>query len=94
MEQPVYYWDPVIAPSGMTFYKGGMFAHWHGSALIGGLASQSLVRLTLENGRVTGEARYLQGIGRVRDVDVAQDGAVMILTDAQNGALIRVTTAE
>lgn len=94
MEQPVYYWDPVIAPSGMTFYKGGTFAHWHGSALIGGLASQSLVRLTLENGRVTGEARYLQGIGRIRDVEVAQDGAVMILTDAQNGALIRVTTAE
>lgn len=91
MEQPVYYWDPVIAPSGMVFYDGGMFPDWQGSALIGGLRSQALVRLEIEGGRVTGEARYAQGIGRVRDVDVAPDGAVMILTDASNGALIRLT---
>jgi glucose/arabinose dehydrogenase len=62
--------------------------------LIGGLVGQALVRLTLDGQRVTGEARYLQGQWRVRDVDVAQDGAVMILTDDANGTLIRVTPAE
>ncbi len=88
VEQPVYYWDPVIAPSGLVFYDGEMFPEWQGDALIGGLASQSLVRLTLEGERVTGESRYLQGEGRVRDVDVArQDGAIMLLVD---DALVRV----
>ena len=91
MEQPVYYWDPVIAPSGMAFYDGRLFPDWRGSVLIGGLASQALVRLELEDGRVTGEARYLQGLGRIRDVAVASDGAVMVLTDSGNGALIRLT---
>ncbi len=93
MEQPVYYWDPVIAPSGMAFYDGNMFPDWRGSVLVGGLAGQALVRLTLKDNRVTGEARYLQGVARIRDVAVARDGAVMILTDAQNGALIRITPA-
>ncbi len=94
MEQPLYYWDPVIAPSGMAFYDGDMFPDWQGSLLIGGLASQALVRLELDGDKVTGEARYLQGMDRVRDVDVAADGAVMILTDARRGALIRLTPAE
>jgi len=91
MEQPIYYWDPVIAPSGMAFYDGGMFPDWQGDLLIGGLAGQALVRLTLEEGRVTGEARYLQGMARIRDVDVAEDGAITVLTDSRNGALIRLT---
>ena len=91
MEQPVYYWDPVIGPSGMAFYDGAMFPQWRGSALIGGLAAPSLVRLTLENNRVTGEARYLTGLGRIRDVAVARDGAILLLTDASSGQLIRVT---
>ena len=94
MEQPLYYWDPVIAPSGMAFYDGAMFPDWQGSVLIGALVGQALVRLELDGTQVTGEARYLQGQGRVRDVDVAQDGAVMILTDADNGALIRLTPAD
>ena len=92
MEQPVYYWDPVIAPSGMAFYEGAMFPDWAGSVLIGAMqAGGGLVRLTLDGDRVSGEARYLNGIGRVRDVAVAPDGAVMLLTDAENGALIRVS---
>ena len=92
MEQPVYYWDPVIAPAGMVFYDGAMFPSFKGDALIGGLASQALVRLKLKDGKVAGEARYLEGRSRVRDVDVdAKDGAIMILTDAKNGALMRVT---
>lgn len=93
MEQPIYYWDPVIAPGGMTFYQGEMFAHWKDSLLIGGLASQALVRLSLQDGRVTGEARYFVGRDRIRDVAVAQDGAVMVLTDAENGQMIRLTPA-
>lgn len=91
MEQPVYYWDPVIAPSGMAFYDGALFPDWQGDALIGGLAGQALVRLRIADGRVTGEARHLQGLARIRDVAVARDGAVMILTDGDNGALIRLT---
>ncbi len=91
MEQPVYYWDPVIAPSGLVFYDGAMFPDWQGSALIGGLGAQSLVRLELTGDRVTGEARYFEGEDRIRDIAVAPDGAVMILTDSDNGALIRVT---
>lgn len=58
-----------------------------------GLASQALVRLKLAGGRVVGEARYLQGQGRIRDVAVARDGAIMVLTDAPDGALVRVTPA-
>ncbi len=91
MEQPVYFWDPVIGPSGMAFYDGAMFPQWRGSALIGGLAAPSLVRLTIENGRVTGEARYLRNLGRIRDVAVARDGAIMLITDESSGKLIRVT---
>lgn len=94
MEQPVYFWDPVIAPAGMAFYHGELFSEWQGDLLIGGLASKALVRLTLAHGRVTGEARYLQGMGRIRDVDIATDGAIMVLIDDRNGALIRVTPGQ
>ncbi len=78
----------------MAFYRGGMFPGWNGSALIGGLGGQALVRLVIEDGRVSGEARYLQGLARIRDVAVARDGAVMILTDDENGELIRLTPGQ
>ncbi|MDO5706825.1 MAG: PQQ-dependent sugar dehydrogenase, partial [Paracoccus sp. (in: a-proteobacteria)] len=91
MQQPVYYWDPSPAISGMAFYDGEMFPDWRGSALIGGMRSGDLIRLTIDGERVTGEARHLQGIGRVREVEVAADGALMIITDHENGQLIRVT---
>ncbi|WP_319529712.1 PQQ-dependent sugar dehydrogenase [uncultured Cohaesibacter sp.] len=92
MEQPVYYWDPVIAPSGMVFYEGELFPEWRGDVLIGGLASRALVRLKLDGERVVGEARYIEGSGRIRDVDVdATDGSIIVLTDAGNGALVRLT---
>lgn len=94
-EQPVYYWDPVIAPGGMTFYDGEMFPDWQGDALIAGLKAGAIVRLDIADGRVTGEARHLQDLGqRVRDVAVAQDGAIMILTDESKGQMIRVTPGE
>ncbi|WP_295046883.1 PQQ-dependent sugar dehydrogenase [uncultured Paracoccus sp.] len=92
-EQPVYYWDPVIAPGHMTFYDGAMFPDWQGDILIAGLKG-TLVRLELDGDRVSGEARYLDGIGRIREVAVASDGALMLLTDEDNGQLIRVTPAE
>ncbi|CAM3425219.1 PQQ-dependent sugar dehydrogenase [Paracoccus nototheniae] len=90
-EQPVYYWDPSPAISGMAFYDGEMFPDWQGDALIGALRGSSVIRLTMEDGRVTGEARLLEGIGRVREVEVAQDGALVLITDEENGQLIRVT---
>lgn len=89
-EQPVYYWDPVIAPGGMAFYDGAMFPEWQGQALISGLQAEALVRLKIEGDRVTGEARHLEGVGRVRDVAVdAGDGAVMMVLD--DGRLMRVS---
>jgi glucose/arabinose dehydrogenase len=94
MEQPVYYWDPVIAPSGMTFYTGDAFPGWKGSILVGGLASQALVRLTLRDGRVASEERYLGELGqRIRDVKQGVDGLVYVITDAGTGKLLRLRPA-
>lgn len=94
MEQPVYYWDPVIAPGDMAFYTGERFDGWQDSLVIASLAPGGLARVTLEDGRVTGEARYLEDLGRVRDVDQGPDGALWVLTDKGNGALIRVVPKE
>jgi aldose sugar dehydrogenase len=94
MEQPVYYWDPVIAPSGMAFYTGDAFPGWQGSLLIGSLRPGLLVRLTMEDGRVTGEARYLADLDeRIRDVRQGPDGLVYLLTDNRAGRLLRVLPA-
>ena len=69
MEQPIYYWDPVIAPSDMTFYTGDAFPEWKGSILIGSMQPGLLVRLTLQGGGVTSEERYLGDLNeRIRDV--------------------------
>ena len=91
MEQPVYYWDPVIAPSGMTFYTGDRYPGWKGSAFVGGMGSRALVRLTIENGRVTREERYLGDLGaRIRDVQQGPDGLLYLVTDDANGRVLRV----
>jgi aldose sugar dehydrogenase len=89
--EPVYYWDPVIAPGGMTFYQGEMFEDWQGDILIGGLVSGGLVRLEMESDRVSGEERLVTDLGRVRDVAVDRDGAVLAITDFADGALWRIT---
>ncbi len=89
--EPRYYWDPVIAPGDMTFYQGDMFPQWQGNALIGGLVAGAIVRLELDGDTVVAEERLLEGIGRVRDVDVDHDGSILILTDYEDGELIRVT---
>ncbi|WP_110656720.1 PQQ-dependent sugar dehydrogenase [Salinicola halimionae] len=90
MEQPIYYWDPVIAPGDMTFYQGERFPGWQGNLIIASLSPGGLVRLTLDGERVTGEQRLVQNLGRVRDVAESGDGALWVLTDSRNGALIRI----
>jgi glucose/arabinose dehydrogenase len=91
IEQPVYYWDPVIAPSGAQFYTGDLFPAWRGSLFVGGLASQRLVRLVVEDGRVTGEEHLLTDRGaRIRDVRQGPDGALYVVTDDENGELWRI----
>ena len=91
-EQPVYYWDPVIAPSGMAFYQADLFPALKGSALIGSLREQHVDRLVLKDGKVVGEERLFTDIGgRVRDVAVGPDGAIYVLTDEDDGKLIKVT---
>jgi glucose/arabinose dehydrogenase len=91
MEQPIYYWDPVIAPSGMAFYDAGPFPAWKGSLFVGGLASEHLARLTLKGDRVTGEEWLLKDLGeRIRDVVVGPDGAVYVLTDNPQGRVLKL----
>jgi glucose/arabinose dehydrogenase len=87
-EQPIYYWDPVIAPSGAQFYTGDAFPAWRGSLFIGSLKERRLVRLTLENDRVTGEEHLLaERRHRIRDVREGADGALYIVTDESDGEL-------
>jgi len=94
MEQPVYYWDPVIAPSGMAFYTGDAFPAWKGNVLVGSMQPGGLVRLVLENGRVVREERYLGDLGeRIRDVVQGPDGLLYLLTDSAEGRVLRVRPA-
>ena len=91
MEQPVYYWDPVIAPSGMTFYTGDAIPGWKGSILIGSLTPGGLVRLELSGERVVKEERYLADLReRFRDVQQGPDGLVYVVTDSPNGRVLRI----
>ncbi|MES2034625.1 MAG: PQQ-dependent sugar dehydrogenase [Pseudomonadota bacterium] len=91
MEQPVYYWDPVIAPSGMAFYDAALFPAWKGSLFVGGLVDKKLVRLTLDGDKVVGEEWLLQDQNeRIRDVRVGPDGAVYVLTDNAKGRVLKL----
>lgn len=78
---PRYYWDPVIAPGGMVIYDGDMFPAWRGDILAAGLVAQAVVRLDLAGDRVIAEERLAEGIGRVRDIAVDHDGAILFVTD-------------
>lgn len=92
MEQPVYYWKPSIATSGLALYTGDLFKGWKGNILAGGLAAGVVERLVLENGEVTAVEPLLADRGdRVRDVRQGPDGAVYVLTDDSNGKLLRLT---
>ena len=91
LEQPIHYWVPSIAPSGMAFYEGDRFPDWKGSLFVGALKFQLLARLELDGDKVVLEERLLQGQhGRIRDVRTGPDGFIYLLTDAVNGKLLRL----
>jgi glucose/arabinose dehydrogenase len=91
MEQPVYYWDPVIAPSGAVFYTGSAFPEWRGDLFVGSLKPGCLVRLRLDGDRVVLEERYLEALGeRIRDVRQGPDGLLYLLTDEPRGRIFRL----
>jgi glucose/arabinose dehydrogenase len=95
MEQPLKYWVPSIAPSGIAYYSGKLFPAWTGSLFTGALAGKMLVRLSLDGGKVTGEERLLQNLNeRIRDVRQGPDGALWLLTDSASGRILRVTPAK
>jgi glucose/arabinose dehydrogenase len=91
LAKPVIYWVPVIAPGNLMFYKGAMFPQWNGSAFASGLASEALIRITFDGkgGAQTAE-RWAMG-HRIRDVEVAPDGALWVIEDAKPGGLFRLT---
>ena len=89
-EDATRHWTPVISPSGMEFYEGDMFPNWKNNALIGGLTHHELVRLVFDGTRVTEEDR-LPLPARVRDVDTAPDGSIYVLTDQDNGNVLRLS---
>jgi glucose/arabinose dehydrogenase len=94
LEQPVYYWDPVISPGALTIYKGDLFPEWKGNFLIAGLSSKALIRLALKDDRVVGEERLLTDRGdRIREVVQGPEGAVYLLTDGGDGKLLKLTPA-
>jgi glucose/arabinose dehydrogenase len=94
MAQPLYYWVPSIAPSGMAFYTGGRFPRWKGNLFVGALRDQMLVRLVLKGEKVVTEERLLKGaLGRIRDVRAGPDGFLYLLTDERNGMLVRLEPA-
>jgi len=94
MEQPIKYWVPSIAPSGMAFYTADLFPQWKGNLFVGALAGQLLVRLELDGEQVTKEERLLTGLReRIRDVRQGPDGAIWLATDSAQGRILRVTLA-
>jgi len=94
MEQPLYYWVPSIAPSGMAFYDSDKFTNWRGNLFVGALKDEMLVRLELDGERVTREERLMKTlIGRIRDVRVGPDGYIYLLTDERRGVLARLEPA-
>ena len=91
MKQPVYYWDPSIAPSGFAYYEGGAFPSWKGSLFVGALKFELIVRLELEKNRVVSEERlFANRFGRIRDIREGPGGYLYFLTDENPGQLYRV----
>ncbi len=91
MEQPIYYWVPSIAPSGMAFYDRNKNSAWYGNLFVGGLAAQQLVRLEVNGETITKEERLLSEFGyRIRDVRAGPDGGLYVLTDSATGMLLKI----
>jgi glucose/arabinose dehydrogenase len=94
LTKPVIYWTPIIAPGNLMFYNGKMFPQWKGSALMGGMATMTLNRITFDGkGGAKPAERWSVG-HRIRDVEVAPDGALWMLEDAMGGGVFRVTPLE
>jgi len=94
LEQPVYYWDPVISPSGLAVYSGKSFPEWKGNLFVGSLSKKALVRLVVENDRVVGEEHLLTDREeRIREVVEGPDGALYLLTDDDDGKLLALGPA-
>lgn len=94
MEQPLYYWDPSIAPSGLTFYTGDRFPEWRGDLFVGSLKFGYLVRLDIADGMVIGEERLIEDLDRrIRDVRQGPDGNLYLLTDEGDGQILRLAPA-
>ena len=91
LTKPVIYWTPIIAPGNLMFYHGAMFPQWNGSALISGLASEAILRITLDGKGGAKPAERWEVRHRVRDVEVAPDGALWLLEDENPGGVFRVT---
>ena len=95
MEQPVIYWDPSIAPSGMAFYNKSAFADWQGDLLVGALKFTHLRRIEMEGDKPGEQHEYLKDRGeRIRDVEVGPDGLIYVLTDAPKGKLLQLSPAK
>lgn len=94
MEQPLVYWVPSIAPSGMVWYDGEAFPQWRGSLLVGALVDQEVRRIDLKDPQVLAQESLFSELGaRIRDVRVGRDGNLYLLTDGADGKLIRVSPA-
>jgi len=89
--EPIHRWDPEIAPSGLVFYDGDLFPAWQGDLFLGAPAAEALIRLVMNDGKVVGEERLIQGeLGHIRDVAVGPDGALYLLTDEPAGGVFRL----
>ena len=89
-EEPIHYWTPSIAPSGMVFYDGKLFPGWRGSLFVGALAGRQVVRLSIDDKSVRGEEKLLLNTLRFRDVEQGPDGALYLLTDEEDGKLLKL----
>lgn len=89
-EEPIHHWTPSIAPSGMVFYTGSKFPAWQGSLFVGTLAGRHLVRLKVDDRKIIGEEKLLGNTVRFRDVEQGPDGALYLLTDEENGAILKI----
>jgi glucose/arabinose dehydrogenase len=94
LEQPVYFWTPDVAPSGLLIYTGAVFPQWKGDFFIGALATKRLIRLRMKNNRVVGEESLLvERCQRVRDVRQGPEGAIYLLTDEDDGQILRLAAS-
>ncbi|MDP5038812.1 MAG: PQQ-dependent sugar dehydrogenase [SAR86 cluster bacterium] len=90
MEQPIKYWSPSIAPSGMTYYDGSLFPEWKNSLFISALVPGDVRRLEISNSKILSEEILFLDLGRVRDIATSPDGSLIVATDGAQGKLVRV----